>query len=468
MNEKRQSPRRVATALGLTGFMGLIHKLHGEAVRELLKKIDGPQPHVIEVAVRDISEDGGGVQVEIISQMSEEEKKEVSDLVEQLKVSDRMGIAPLPILLVFSGGQAGRTMSIPAVVRNVRPEQKVGLQISEGSYAKFASLAGTGREFFRGKFVELVTLEAEEAKFQMSADSLPQEAKAKVGESVASWMAEELGLSMEDSAKFEIRKRLMVIFIHYLAGKGRTDDFLNILCDAMDRTGESFSYDGAARAAFERMFTPDEKEKFWTAVESEFAPKTPSIAQPPQKSAAKAAEGPPESWAELPKPRKDYLHRACEKFLVEDKTLEIIIDYFLKKLLSPTDTLNVFLEDNPDMMIGRKKKTTVNIWFRSACQAHRKGIDDLFKQAIYETIKKRDHLLKNFRLDLTDRDDLVNGKLVQSPVPGLDEIEERFYMGVCRTVKGATLDAFNSYKEKYDQETIRKEKEKKEKGKFSR
>lgn len=467
MNEKRRSPRRVASALGLTGFMALIHKLHGEAVREMLKKLDRPQHHVIEVAVRDISENGGGVQVEILSQMSEEETKELSDLVEQLKLSEKMGIQPLPILLVFNSGQEGRMLGIPATVRNIRPEQRVGLQISEGSYAKFAGLAQVGVEFFRGKFAELVALEAEEARFQMYSDSLPPGAKARVGESVVSWMTERLGLPKEVSSKFETRKRLMVIFIHFLAGKGKSQDFWNHLCGAMNIAGKDASYDKATLTTIEKLFTPQEKEEFWGIAKSEFATKAPSQPQPPQKPAAKGAEAPPESWVELPKPRKDYLHRTCEKFLVEDKTLEIIIGYFLNKLLSPTDALNVFLEDNADMMIGRKKKTTVNIWFRSACQTHRKVIDDLFKQAIYETIKKRDPLLKNFRLDPTDRDDLVNGKLVQSPVPGLDAIEERFYMGVCRAIKETTLGAFNSYKEKYDQETFRKAKEKAEKGKIS-
>jgi hypothetical protein len=279
-------------------------------------------------------------------------------------------------------------------------------------------------------------------------------------------MAEELGLSKEDSAKFEIRKRLMVIFIHYLAGKGRTEDFLDILCDTMESTGESFSYDGAARAAVERMFTSEEKEEFWTAVESEFASMSLAQSKSAQKPTGKA-DAPPESWAELPKPQKDYLARASEKFIVEGKTLDIIVDIFLNELLAPDDTLNVFLKDNPDMMTGRKKKTTVYIWFRSACQTHRKRIDDLFKQAIYETIKKRDPLLKNFRLDPTDRDDLVNGKLKNSVVPGMEEIEERFYAGVCNAIKEATLEAFNTYKEKYDEETIRKAKEKAEKGKLS-
>ncbi len=129
--------------------------------------------------------------------------------------------------------------------------------------------------------------------------------------------------------------------------------------------------------------------------------------------------------------------------------------------------MNVFLDVNPDMMIGRKKKTTVNIWFRSACQTRRRDIDDLFKQAIYETIKKRDPLLRNFRLDPTDRDDLLNGKLANGSVPGFAEIEERFYMGVCRAIKETALDAFRSYKEKYDEETHRKEKEKTERGKIS-
>ncbi|MBF0293443.1 MAG: hypothetical protein HQK86_14945, partial [Nitrospinae bacterium] len=211
MNEKRKSPRRVATALGMKGFMALIHKLHSDAVRELLKKLDGPQPHVIEVALRDVSENGGGVQVEIISQMSEEEIKELADLLEELKVSDKMGIQPLPILLIFNNGQAERLMGVPATVRNTRPEQRVGLQISEGSYAKFAGLANAGKEFFRSKFAELVTLEAEETTFQMRSDSLPADAKSRVGEPVVSWMAEKLGMPKEVASKFDIRKRLMVI-----------------------------------------------------------------------------------------------------------------------------------------------------------------------------------------------------------------------------------------------------------------
>lgn len=467
MNEKRKSPRRVATAIGLTGFMALIHKLHGEAVREILKKCDVPQPHVIEVAVRDISEGGRGAQVEIISQMSQEEKHELSDLVEGLEASQKMGVEPLPILLIFKGADGGRTIGVPACVRNTRSGKNVGLQIHEGSYKKFAGIAETGRKFLGAKFEELVTLEAEEAKFHMTTDSLPQETKAKVGESVVSWMAEGIGLSKEESAKFEIRKRLMVIFIHFLAGKGRTEDFWSFLCYAMNRTAEGFSHDKATRAAIDKLFTLKEKDEFLRVAKSGFAPKVQPQVQPPQKPAPKAAETSPESWAELPKPKKDYLARASEKFLVEDKTLEIIIEFFLNRLLSPTDTLNVFLADNPDMMVGRKKKTTVYIWFRSACQAHRKATDDLFKQAIYETIKKRDPSLKNFRLDLTDRDDLVNGKLGNSPIPGFAEIEERFYMGVCRAIKETTLGAFNSYKEKHDQESIRKAKENAEKGKIS-
>jgi hypothetical protein len=472
MNEKRKRPRRVATALGLTGFMALVHKLHGEAVREILKKCDVPQPHVIEVAVRDISEDGGGAQVEIISQMSQEDKHELSDLVEGLNDSRKMGLEPLPVLLIFKGENGGRTIGIPACVRNTRSGQNVGLHIHEGSYKKFAGIAETGRKFLGAKFEELVVLEAEEAKFHMTTDSLPQETKAKVGESVVSWMAEGIGLSKEESAKFETRKRLMVIFIHFLAGKGRTEDFWSFLCYAMNRTAESFSHDKAARAAIDKLFTLKEKDEFLRVAKSEFAPKAPPQAQPPQaqppqKAAPKAAEAPPESWGELPKPKKDYLARASEKFLVEEKTLETIIEFFLNRLLSPTDTLNVFLADNPDMMVGRKKKTTVYIWFRSACQAHRKATDDLFKQAIYETIKKRDPSLKNFRLDLTDRDDLVNGKLANSPVPGFAEIEEQFYMGMCHAIKETTLDAFNAYKEKYDQETIRKAKENAEKSVIS-
>ncbi|MBF0634193.1 MAG: hypothetical protein HQK85_06040 [Nitrospinae bacterium] len=467
MNEKRKSPRRVATALGMKGFMALIHKLHSDAVRELLKKLDGPQPHVIEVALRDVSENGGGVQVEIISQMSEEEIKELADLLEELKVSDKMGIQPLPILLIFNNGQAERLMGVPATVRNTRPEQRVGLQISEGSYAKFAGLANAGKEFFRSKFAELVTLEAEETTFQMRSDSLPADAKSRVGEPVVSWMAEKLGMPKEVASKFDIRKRLMVIFIHFLAGKGKTQDFWDSICSAMNIAGKDASYDKAAITAVETLFTPQEKDEFWRIAKSEFAAKTPAPAQPSQKPAVKAPDGPPESWADLPKPRKDYLHRACEKFIVEGKTLEIIIDVFLNKLLVPNDELNVFLNDNPDMMIGRKKKTTVNIWFRSACQANRKGIDDLFKQAVYETIKKRDPLLKNFRLDPTDREDLLNGKLANSSIPGFDEIEDRFYMGVCQAIKGGTLNAFETYKEKYDEETIRRQKEKNEKGKIS-
>lgn len=467
MNEKRKSPRRVATALGLTGFMALIHKLHGDEVRKILKECEGPQSHVIEVAVRDISENGGGAQVEIISGMSEEEKNELSDLVEELEVSRKMGVQPLPILLIFRGGQAERTIGVPAVVRNTRPDQKVGLQICEGSYGKFAGLAEIGREFFRAKFTELVKLEAEEARFQMDKDSLPLDAKAKVGESVVSWMATELGLPKEVSGKFEIRKRLMVIFIHFLAGKGRTNDFWNVLGGALGGAGEGATYDEAARTTIEKLFAPQEKDEFWRVVKSEFATKPQPHVPPSQKPAAKAADGPPSTWGELPKPRKDYLARACEKFIVEGKTLEIIIDIFKNKLLSPGDPLNVFLDANPDMMIGRKKKTTVNIWFRSACQTRRRDIDDLFKQAIYETIKKRDPLLRNFRLDPTDRDDLLNGKLADGSIPGFAEIEERFYMGVCRAIKETALDAFRSYKEKNDEETHRKEKEKKEKGKIS-
>lgn len=467
MNEKRKSPRRVATALGLTGFMALIHKLHADEVRKILKECDRPQPHVIEVAARDISENGGGAQVEIISKMSEEEKNELSDLVEELEVSRKMGVQPLPILLIFRKDQMGRTIGVPAVVRNTRPEQKVGLQICEGSYGKFAGLAEAGREFFRGKFAELVKLEAEEARFQMDKDSLPVDAKARVGESVVSWMAGELGLPKEVSGKFEIRKRLMVIFIHFLAGKGKTNDFWNILGGTLSGAGVDVSYDEAAWATIEKVFTPKEKDEFWRVAKSEFGAKTQPHARPPQKPAAKAADGPPASWAELPKPRKDYLARACEKFIVEGKTLEIIIDIFKNKLLSPSDPLNVFLDANPDMMIGRKKKTTVNIWFRSACQARRRDIDDLFKQAIYETIRKRDPSLKNFRLDPADRDDLLNGKLSNSSIHGFPEIEERFYMGVCRAIKETALDAFRSYKEKYDEETHRREKEKTERGKIS-
>lgn len=453
--------------MGLTGFMALIHKLHGEAVREMLKKLDRPQPHVIEVAVRDISEDGGGVQVEIISQMSEEEINELYDLTEELKVSRTMGIQPLPILLIFNSGQAGRMMGIPATVRNVRPEQRAGLQISEGSYPKFVGLAQIGREFFRGKFAELVALEAEETSFQMHSNSLPPDAKSKVGESVVSWMAEKLGLPKEVSSKFETRKRLMIIFIHFLAGKGTTQDFWNSICGAMNIAGKDASYDKAAQTAIDKLFTQQDKDEFWRIAKSEFAPKTTPSAQPSQKPSVKSPDGPAESWNDLPKPRKDYLHRACEKFIVEGKTLEIIIDVFKNKLLSANDELNVFLDDNPDMMIGRKKKTTVNIWFRSACQAHRKVIDDLFKQAIYETIKKRDPSLKNFRLDPTDRDDLLNGKLANSYIPGFADIEERFYMGVCRAIKGTTLNAFKTYKDKNDEETHLKQKEKKEKGKIS-
>jgi hypothetical protein len=467
MNEKRKSPRRVATALGLKGYMALIHKLHGEAVRNILKECDGPQPHVIEVMALDISENGGGAQVKIISQMSEEEKNELSDLLVALQASQKMGVPPLPILLIFRNDKTGRMMGVPACVRNARPEQRVGLQICEGNYEKFAGLAQMGREFFRAKFAELVELEAEEAKFQMTTDSLPQEDKAKVGESVVSWMAEELGLSKEESAKFEIRKRLMVIFIHFLAGKGKTQDFWDFLCDAMDRMGAGFSHDEAALATIKKLFTPEEIGDFWRMVKSEFASRSPAPNQPAQKPVVKAAEAPPASWDELPKPRKDYLHRACEKFLVEGKTMENIIDVFNNKLLSPDDELNVFLKDNPDMMIGRKKKTTVNIWFRSACQTHRKSTDNLFKQAIYETIKKRDPSLKNFRLDPMDMDDLINGKLIQRSAPGFAQIEERFYMGVCKTIKETTLDAFRTYKEKYDAETIRKEKEKSERGKIS-
>lgn len=467
MNERRKSSRRVATSLGLTGFMALIHKLHGEAVRELLKKCDTPQPHVIEVAVRDISQDGGGVQLEVISQMSEEDEHELSDLVNGLKAWQKMGVEPLPVLLVFKGAHGGRAVSVPVCVRNIRPPKKVGAQVSEGSYAKFAGLAVMGREFFKAKFAELVALEAEEAKFEMSADSVPNETKAKVGESVVAWMAAELGLPKEVSSKFEIRKRLMMLFIHFLAVKGKTQDFWDCVCGAMNSSGDSLCHDEAARAAVGQMFRPEQKDEFLKAAKAEFAPKNPAINQPPQKPSAKAAETPPGSWAELPKPRKDYLARASEKFIVEGKTLEIIIDVFLNKLLSPADTLNAFLADNPDLMIGRKKKTTVYIWFRSACQTHRKAIDDLFKQAIYETIKKRDPFLKNFRLDPTDKDDLVNGKLADSFIPGLADIEERFYMGVARAIRKTTLDAFNAYKEKRDEETSRKEKEKTEKGKIS-
>jgi len=463
MNEKRKSPRRVATSLGLTGFMALIHKLHGEAVRKILKECSGPQPHVIEVAVCDISEDGGGAQVEIISQMSEEEKGELFDLMDGLELSRKMGVLQLPILLIFRGEKTGRNIGVPACVRNARPGQRVGLQICEGSYEKFAGIAEMGREFLRAKFAELAALDAEEVKFQMTADSLPQETKAKLGESVVSWMAEELGLSKETSEKFEIRKRLMVIFIHYLAGKGRTQNFWDFLYDEMDSMGKGFSHDKAARAAVKRLFTPEAEEEFWTVVESEFA----SRSQSQQKPTGKAAEGPPASWDELPKPRQDYLTRASDKFLVEGKTMDIIIDSFLNKMLSPSDTLNEFLKDNPDMMAGRKKKTTVYIWFRSACQAHRKAIDDLFRQASYETIKKRDPSLKNFRLDPVDIDDLINGRLANSPITGFEEIEGQFYMGVCQAIKQTALDAFNTYKEKYDEETIRKKKEKAEKGKLS-
>jgi hypothetical protein len=463
MNEKRNSPRKVATSLGLPGFMALIHKLHGEAVRNILKECSGPQPHVIEVAVRNISEDGVGAQVEIISQMSEEEKNELSNLIEELKTSKKMGVQPLPILLLFRDDKTGRMRGIPAIVRNVKPQQRVGLQICEGSYEKFAGLAEMGREFFRGKFAELAALDAEEAKFQMTADSLPQEVKAKVGESVVSWMAEGLGLSKEEFAKFETRKRLMFIFIHFLARTGNTQNFWDSYCDWMDRMGESFSYDKAARAAINRLFTPEKEVEFLTVAKYEFASQSHAPNQPPQKPKGKATDVPAESWAELTELQKDYLARVSENFIVKDKTLEIIIDYFLNNMLSTTDALNVFLKDNPDMMTGRKKTTTVHIWFRSACQAQREAIDKLFKQAIFETIKKRDPLLRNFRLDPTDKDDLVNGKLAMSPISGFVEIEERFFMGVCSAIKETTLDAFNSYKEEYDEETNRKQKEQAEK-----
>jgi hypothetical protein len=466
MNEKRKSPRRVATSLGLPGFMALIHKLHGEAVRNILKECSGPQPHVIEVTVRDISEDGSGAQVEIISQMSEEEKNELSDLVTELKVSKKMGVQPLPILLLFRDEKTGRMSGIPAIVRNIKPQQMVGLQICEGSYEKFADIAEMGRDFFRAKFAELAALDAEEAKFQMTADSLPQEVKAKVGESVVSWMAEGLGLSKEECAKFETRRRLMFIFIRFLARKGNTQNFWDSYCDWMDRMGESFSYDKAARAAINRLFTPEKEVEFLTVAKHEFTSRSHAPNQPPQKPKGKATGVPAESSDELSKPQKDYLANVSENFIVKDKTLEVIIDYFLNNMLSPTDTLNVFLNDNPDMMTGRKKTKTVNIWFRSACQAHRKGMDDLFKQAIYEIIKKRDPLLKNFRLDPADMDDLVNGKLAMSPVSGFVEIEERFYMGVCSAIKETTLDAFNSYKEEYDEETNSKQKEQAEKMKI--
>jgi hypothetical protein len=339
----------------------------------------------------------------------------------------------------------------------------VGLQICEGSYEKFAGLAEIGRTFLKAKFAELADIDAEEAKFQMTADSLPQEVKAKVGESVVSWMAEGLGLSKEESSKFETRKRLMVIFIHYLAGKGRTQDFWDFLCDWMDRMGESFSYDIAARAAINRLFTPEKEVEFLTVAKYELASRHHAPNQPPQKPKSKTADAPPESWAELPDSQKHYLAHASENFIVKDKTLEIIIDYFLNNMLSTTDTLNMFLKDNPDMMTGRKKTKTVSLWFRSACQTQREAIDKLFKQAIYETIKRRDPSLKNFRLDPTDMDDLVNGKLGMSPVPGFVEIEERFYMGVCNVIKETALNTFNSYKEEYDEETSRRQQEQAEK-----
>jgi hypothetical protein len=465
MNEKRKSPRKVATSLGLTGFMALIHKLHGEAVRNILKDFSGAQPHVIQVAVRDISENGEGVQVEIITQMTAEEKHELSDLIEELNVSKKMGVEPLPVLLIFKDEKTGRTRGIPAIVRNIKPQQKVGLQICEGSYDKFAGFAEMGREFFRAKFAELAAFDAEEAKFQMTADSLPQEVKAKVGESVVSWMAEGLGLSKDESAKFETRKKLMRIFIHYLAGQGKTQDFWGFFCDWIDRMGDSFSHDQAARAAINRLFTPEKESEFLALAKYEMASKNraPTSTPPPQKPVSKTTDVPPESWVKLPKAHKDCLIRESENFTVHDRTLEIIIDYFLNNTLSPADTLNVFLKDNPDMMAGRKKTTVVSVWFRSACQAHRDEIDDLFRQAIYGIIKKRDPMLKNFRLDQSDKDDLLNGKLAMSLVSGLAEVEESFYMGVCRAIKDTTLDAFNSYKQQHDEETSRRQQEEAEK-----